>query len=156
MISLIVAHDEKRGIGYEGWMPWNLPEDLQCFKRLTLHHKIVMGRTTFTSLKKPLPDRFTYVVTNNRQYNVQHPDVCVIHDFHDLLKEYQKKEEVLMICGGASIYEQALPYVDEMWVSLVDGIYDADTYFPFYDVDAFNVESKDRKDGFTLIHYIRK
>ena len=156
MISLVVAHDEKRGIGYKGWMPWNLPEDLQCFKHLTLHHKIVMGRTTFASLKKPLSERFTYVVTKNKQYDVQHPDVCVIHDLQALLEEYSKKEEVIMVCGGASIYEQALPYVNEMWISLVDGIHEADTYFPPYCVDEFTIQSQERKGGFTLIHYVRK
>lgn len=156
MISLVVAHDEQRAIGYNGWMPWNLPEDLKCFKQITLHQKIVMGRVTFSSLKKPLADRFTYVVTKKKDYVVPYDNVCVVEDFIALLEEYKKKKEILFVCGGALIYEQALPYVDEMWISLVDGKHPADTYFPAYNKEEFNIESKQKKDGFTLLHYVRK
>ena len=155
MISLIVAHDEKLCIGKDGWMPWQLKEDLKQFKEKTLHQHIVMGRTTFEALKKPLPQRTTYVITHQPlHYEAEH--VHVINDFKGLLKKYQQCEEVLMICGGAKIYQAALPYVDEMWISLVPGDYAGDTYFPAYDVNEFIVVSKEQFDGFLLIHYRRK
>lgn len=156
MISLVVAHDEYLAIGNEGWMPWNLPEDLRHFRKVTLHSSIVMGRTTFDVMKKPLPKRHTYVITNNKEYHFNHEDVTITHDFIALLQSFQHRDETLYICGGAKIYTQALSYVDEMWISLVDGKHKADTFFPTYDLDDFIVMSKERKQGFTIIHYIRK
>ena len=156
MISLVVAHGDNLVIGKDGWMPWNLPEDLKTFRKITIHHPIVMGRTTFDAMKKPLPKRHTYVVTNNKDYRFDHQDVTIINDFDALLNEYKNKDEVLYICGGAKIYSYALPYVDEMWISLVDEHYEGDTYFPEYDKDDFIIETMQKKDGFTLIHYRRK
>lgn len=155
MISLIVAHDEKLCIGRDGWMPWDLKEDLKQFRARTLNQRIVMGRTTFEALKKPLPKRYTYVITHQPlQYDFE--NVEVINDFNALMKAYQNKDEPLIICGGAKIYQTALPYVDEMWISLVEGCYDGDTYFPAYDINEFMVVSKEQFDGFLLIHYRRK
>ena len=78
MISLIVAHDEKLCIGKDGWMPWQLKEDLKRFKEKTLHQHIVMGRTTFEALKKPLPQRTTYVITHQPlHYEAEHVHVDV-------------------------------------------------------------------------------
>lgn len=156
MISLVVAHDPNIAIGKNGWMPWCLPEDLKHFRAVTLHHHIVMGRTTFDAMKKPLPKRHTYVVTRNENYHFDHEDVSIVHDLEDLLKTYKHSEETLIICGGAKIYTQALPFVDEMWISLVDQSYEADTWFPSYDPEDFIIESKERKEGFTIVHYIKK
>lgn len=155
MISLIVAHDENRCIGKDGWMPWDLKEDLKQFRTRTLNQHIVMGRTTFEALKKPLPKRYTYVITHQAlRYDFE--NVEVINDFNALMKAYQSKAEPLIICGGAKIYQTALPYVDEMWISLVEGTHEGDTYFPNYDVNEFIVVSKEQFDGFLLIHYRRK
>ena len=156
MISLVVAHDEALGIGKDGWMPWHIPEDLKHFKKVTLHHHIVMGRTTFEGMKKPLPNRHTFVITNQKDYKVNSDLVTVVNDFDALLEKYKNSEDVLFITGGAKIYAHALPYVSEMWISLVDGIYEADTYFPNYENEGFMIKTKERKDGFTIIHYIKK
>ena len=156
MISIVVAHGHNLVIGKDGWMPWHLPEDLKCFKKITLHHDIVMGRTTFEAMKKPLPYRHTYLVTTQKNYQYQHEDVTVIHDFKQLLESYQNNNNILYICGGAQIYHFALPYVDEMWISLVDQHYDGDTFFPPYSLDDFIVKTKERKAGFVLIQYVRK
>lgn len=156
MISLIVAHDEQLAIGKDGWMPWNLPKDLAHFKRVTLNHSILMGKVTFEAMKKPLPKRHTYVATGNSEYHFPHEHVTIIHDLHAFLKEWKNKEECLYVCGGAKIYEQALPYVDEMWISLVYGVHEADTYFPNYERDDFTVVSKEAMEDFMIIHYRRK
>ena len=156
MISLVVAHGDNYVIGKNGWMPWNLPDDLKCFKKITLDHKIVMGRTTFEGMKKPLPRRHTFVITKDKNYKYEHDNVTVIHDFESLLKEYKDKDEILYICGGAQIYKFALDYVDEMWISLVDEHYDGDTFFPSYDKNQFIIKTMEKKKGFILIHYIRK
>lgn len=156
MIALIVAHDEHYAIGKDGWMPWNLPEDLKHFKKITLDHDILMGRTTFEAMKKPLPERHTYVATTNPQYSFDHEDVSIVHDLPAFLQAWQEKEETLYICGGAHIYAQCLPYASELWISLVEGSHEADTFFPHYDVTDYQVITKEAKPGFTIIHYRRK
>lgn len=156
MISLIVAHGDNLVIGKEGWMPWHLPDDLKMFKEKTLNHTIVMGRTTFEVMKKPLPKRKTIVVTNNKNYKFDHDDVKICHDLQSLLEEYKNKEEILFICGGAKLYTSVLSQVDDMWISLVDQHYEGDTFFPSYEKESFIVETKQKRNGFTLIHYVRK
>ena len=155
MISLIVAHDESRCIGKEDWMPWNLPEDLKHFKALTLNKKILMGRKTFEGIKKPLPNRFTYVLTRHVQ-DYGYDNVAIVNNVKTLMEEYAKSEDILYVCGGAQIYDTCLPYVKEMWISLVDGVHEGDTFFPEYDLDEWIVVSKERKVGFTIIHYKRR
>lgn len=156
MIHLIVAHGDNRVIGKDGWMPWHLPEDLKVFKEKTLNHDIVMGRTTFEVMKKPLPKRHTYVVTNNKEYSYDHESVTIVNDFDALLASYKESDKDVYICGGAQIYAYALPYVDDMWISLVDEHFEGDTFFPSYSLDDFIIETKEKKKGFTLIHYLRK
>lgn len=156
MISLVVAMGDNHVIGKDGWMPWNLPEDLKTFRAITLHHAIVMGRNTFETMGKPLPKRHTYVVTNNKGFHYHHDNVQIINDFDALLNHYKHSEEILYVCGGAKIYTYALPYVDEMWISLVDEHYEGDTFFPIFDKGQFIVETKEKKAGFTLIHYVKK
>lgn len=156
MISLVVAHDEQYAIGNENWMPWNLPEDLKHFKKTTLHGNILMGRTTFEAMKKPLPKRHTYVVTHNAEYAYAHEDVSIVHDLMEIIKQFKEKKETLFICGGAKIYTQALPYVDEMWISLVEGKHKADTFFPMYNPADFILKTKESKTGFTILHYVKK
>lgn len=156
MISLIVAHGDNFVIGKDGWMPWNLPDDLKHFKNTTLNQNIVMGRTTFECMKKPLPKRHTYVITRDKEYHYEHKNVTICHDLINLIHEYKNSDKTLYICGGAQIYTLALPYVDEMWISLVDEHYEGDTFFPDYSKENFIMETKEKRNGFTLIHYKRK
>ncbi|MDH6366328.1 MULTISPECIES: dihydrofolate reductase [Breznakia] len=156
MVSLVVAMGDNRVIGKDGWMPWNLPEDLKVFRSITLDHNIVMGRTTFDSMKKPLPRRHTYVVTRNTEYTYDHEAVTITHDLKALLETFKNNEDVIYVAGGAQIYTEALPYVDEMWISLVDEHYEGDTFFPAFDPNDFIVVTKEKKEGFTLIHYRKK
>ncbi|MFV0382207.1 MAG: dihydrofolate reductase [Breznakia sp.] len=156
MIILVAAIGDNFVIGKNGWMPWKLPEDLKTFKKITLHQDIVMGRTTFEAMPQPLPQRFTYVITNNREYLTDYANVKVIHDFDVLLQSYKTKGKDLYICGGAKIYEYALPYADEMWISLVDEHYEGDTFFPRFNKANFTSVSDEQKKGFRLLHYQRK
>ncbi len=156
MISLAVAHGDNLVIGKDGWMPWHLPEDLKTFRQTTLHHAMAMGRTTFEVMKKPLPKRHTYVITSDPNYEYEHENVSIINDFDALLAQYKNSDETLFICGGAKIYTYALPYVDEMWISLVDEHFEGDTFFPEYDVNDFILVTEEKKEGFTLLHYLRK
>ena len=156
MISLIVAHDEQRGIGKDGWMPWHLPQDLAHFKRVTEHHAILMGRTTFAAMKKPLPNRFTYVATRQHDVHYDYEQVAVVYDLNSFLKEWQEKDEILYICGGAQIYTQAMPYVEEMWITKVNGVFPADTHFPAYNVMDYHLEMADSYPEFTICLYVKQ
>ena len=154
MFSLIVAHDENFAIGYKGKIPWHLKEDLKEFKKHTIGKRILMGRVTFESIGKPLPDRHTIVVSSIVKEDSE--NVSYINDLHNFLKENKDSEEEIMICGGAHIYEECLPYCKKMYISLVSGKHLADTYFPKYDVSDYEILSKKTFEGFVLIEYLKK
>ncbi len=150
MLSLIVAFDENHGIGYDGWMPWHLPEDLKQFKQRTLNHKIVMGKSTFLAIGKALPNRTTYVVTHDNKFREKFSTVEVIHDLPTFLRDHEFMSEEIFICGGASIYAQALPYCSQLIISEVKGVFPADTHFPMIDLTHFEEVENQEFSGFTL------
>lgn len=154
MFKIIVAFDENKVIGYQGWMPWDLPEDLLHFKKVTDGHKLLMGSTTFKGLKKPLPNRTTYVLSSNKIEESE--NVKWVEDLDSFIKKYQDSEEVVFVCGGASVYKQLLPYTKEMIISEVFGKHQSDTYFPDFDQDDFNVKLSKTYDKFKVYNYTRK
>lgn len=152
MISLIVAYARNQVIGKEGVMPWHLPADLRLVKELTTGKTIVMGRKTFESLGRPLPNRRNVVLTRNRDFQ---PDgVDVVHT----------KEEVLalgdvIIFGGADIYKQFLDVVDRLYITKIDLEVEGDTFFPEWDREAFTVVDKregivDEKNKYPHTFYV--
>ena len=132
MIALIVAMDRNRVIGYHNDMPWHLPNDLAHFKKTTTGHTILMGRRTFDSIGRPLPNRKNVVLTRSK--DLQLPDgVQVIHDLQFVLDwKTNYPNEKLFIIGGAHLYEQTLPYVDRMYITKIDAAFPGDTYFPAF------------------------
>ncbi|MFS0554837.1 dihydrofolate reductase [Brevibacillus sp. 179-C9.3 HS] len=135
MISLIVAYARNQVIGKDGDMPWHLPADLKNVKELTTGKTIVMGRKTFESIGKPLPNRRNVVLTRSLDF---HPEgVEVVHT----------KDEVLamgdvIIFGGAEIYRQFLDVVDRLYITEIDLETDGDTFFPAWDRDAYTLVDK--------------
>ena len=132
MISIIVATNDDLLIGKKdssNGMPWHNKEDLQHFKKTTLHQTILMGKTTYMAIGRPLPHRKTIVVTRGE---LDDERVEVRHDLVETIQEYKNKKEDLFICGGASIYKQALPYVDELIISRIPGKHEGETYFPSF------------------------
>ena len=154
MLSIIVAFDEKLGIGKNGWMPWDLPEDLRLFKERTLNHPIIMGSTTFLGLPKPLKNRHTFVI--NKDALLQHPDVTYVKDLIEFCQKVKDEEVEYFVCGGASIYQQTLPYCQKMYISHVHGVFPADTYFPEFSLTDWEVISSVEYQDFTLKEYKRK
>lgn len=154
MLSIIVAFDEGNGIGKDGWMPWDLPEDLRLFKERTYGHELVMGATTFLGLKGPLKNRHTYVI--NEEPLSEYDNVTYITDLFGFLEEAKKSEREYFVCGGASIYAQALPYCDKMYISHVKGEYPADTYFPDINYDEWKVIDDVDYGNFILKEYQRR
>ncbi|GED57541.1 dihydrofolate reductase [Brevibacillus formosus] len=135
MISLIVAYARNQVIGKDGDMPWHLPADLKNVKELTTGKTIVMGRKTFESIGKPLPNRKNVVLTRSQDF---HPEgVDVVHT----------KEEVLamgdvIIFGGSEIYRQFLDVVDRLYITEIDLETEGDTFFPAWDRDAYTLVDK--------------
>ena len=135
MISLIVAYAKGQVIGKDGDMPWQLPADLKNVKELTTGKTIVMGRKTFESIGKPLPNRRNVVLTRSRDF---HPEgVDVVHT----------KEEVMalgdvIIFGGAEIYRQFLDVVDRLYITEIDLETEGDTFFPEWDREAYTMVDK--------------
>ncbi|UIO41224.1 dihydrofolate reductase [Brevibacillus brevis] len=135
MISLIVAYARNQVIGKDGDMPWHLPADLKNVKELTTGKTIVMGRKTFESIGKPLPNRRNVVLTRSQDF---HPEgVDVVHT----------KEEVLsmgdvIIFGGSEIYRQFLDVVDRLYITEIDLETEGDTFFPAWDRDAYTLVDK--------------
>jgi len=128
-ISLIWAMDKNRLIGKDNQMPWHLPAELAYFRKVTTGHPVLMGRRTYESIGKPLPNRTNVILTRNEEYK---PEGCiVIHSIEEALERFGG--QLLFIIGGAQIYRQFLPYAEKLYVTLIDHEFAGDEYFPELD-----------------------
>ena len=125
-LTLIVATDRQRGIGINNTLPWRLPEDLAYFKRTTSGHPIIMGRKTFDSIGRPLPNRRNIVVTRNA--NGAHEGVETAPSLNAAASTAGDAEA--FVIGGAQIYTEALPHADRLIVTEIGKTFDCDTFFP--------------------------
>jgi len=130
MISLIVAHDKNRVIGYENKMPWHLPGDLQYFKEMTMGKPIIMGRKTFESIGRPLPGRRNIVISRNERYNAD--GIEVVSSLDEAL-QLTKDDVEVMIIGGEQIFRIALPLAQRLYITEIHNEFKGDTYFPEYE-----------------------
>ncbi len=128
-LTLVAAMAKNRGIGIGGKMPWHLPAELAHFKRLTLNHSVLMGRRTYESIGRPLPQRQNIVLTNNPYLRLPG---CEIATSLEYALQIAHTDEVMVI-GGGMLYRQALPHADRMVLTLVDCDIEADTFFPAWD-----------------------
>jgi dihydrofolate reductase len=132
-LSLIVAHDLNRVIGNEGKIPWYIPEDLKFFKQVTLGHVLIMGRKTYESLPiQPLPKRKTIIITRNKEYKVDHPDVRVVTSIEKaiMVAKLMSEKDEIFVAGGQEIYTLALPYATKAYVTVVEEHHTGDSFFP--------------------------
>lgn len=138
-ISAIVSIGRNRVIGRQDKLVWPIPEDLKRFKRLTMGHPVIMGRKTFESilqaLGKSLPGRTNVVITrSSTPLETNDPNVIIAHSLEEAVqKAGEVDQEELFIGGGAQIYEQALPIIDRLYLTLIDDEKPGDTYFPAYE-----------------------
>lgn len=136
----------RRALGLNGKLLWHLPEDLKRFKTLTLGHPVIMGRKTFESvvsyIGKPLPGRTNIVVTRNA--NFTYPGITVMSSLDEALAyAHTLDTEEVHIGGGADIYAQALPFVDRLYLTLIEDEPEADTFFPPYESEFTNILSRE-------------
>lgn len=156
MFSLIVAHDKDFAIGNKGQIPWHLKEDFKQFKEKTVGKRILMGKVTFDGIGKPLPDRHTVVACFKGEEGENTENVTYITDLYKFLEDNKDSDEEIMVCGGMGIYKIALPYCKKLYISLVDGKHEADAFFPYYDVNDYDILKTNNYDGFTLIEYQKR
>jgi dihydrofolate reductase len=129
ILSAIVAMAENRVIGNGNKMPWHLPADLKHFKAVTNGHPVLMGRKTFESIGKPLPNRTNMIITRDRQYSAQ--DCLVINDIAAALSMAQELDQnEVFVIGGAEIYKQLLPKVQRLYLTKIHHKFTGDAYFP--------------------------
>jgi len=132
LVSIIVSVGPKLEIGKDNKLLWQIPEDLKNFKKITEGHPVIMGQNTYFSIGKALPKRKNIVVTKDDKLKLNDADISYsIPEAIELAKEYDKDE--IFIIGGASIYAQTINLADRLYVTLVAGEYEADTFFPEYD-----------------------
>ena len=153
MISLIVAHDENRVIGYENDMPWHLPGDLQYFKKTTMGKPVIMGRNTFESIGKPLPGRRNIIITRNASYVAEGAEI--VSSLEEAIALVKDVEEI-MIIGGQQIFDLALPLADRLYITHIHHAFKGDTYFPAYDefTQVHCAEKIDSSHGYTFQYCI--
>ena len=129
-LSIVVAMDENRLIGKDNKLPWHLPADLAYFKKITTGKSIVMGRKTYDSIGRPLPNRRNIVISRNSKTLITG---CEVLTSIDEVLSTTKDEDEVMIIGGASLCEQLLPQVSRLYITKIEGKFDGDVYFPEYD-----------------------
>ena len=139
-LILIAAVARNGGIGKDNALLWRLPEDLKFFKRTTLGCPVIMGRKTFESIGRPLPGRRNIVVTRNTAW--QHDGVDVAHTLEEA-RALAASEPRVFVIGGGELYAQALPVADELILTEVESDFEADTFFPSYDLTAFTEVSRE-------------
>ena len=126
-ISLVVAASKNNVIGRNGGLPWHLPDDLRHFKRLTTGKPVVMGRRTFESIGRPLPDRRNIVMTRDPDYAAEGCNaVSSVDEALDLVADADE----VMVIGGGQVYRDFLPSADRLYLTRVQAEVDGDTYFP--------------------------
>ena len=130
-ISIIAAIGKNRELGKDNKMLWHIPEDMLNFKNLTMGHPVIMGRKTFESIGKPLEGRTNIVITKNKNYKPE--GVLVVHSLEGAISLAESKDpHEAFVIGGGNIYYQALSHADRLYLTVVDGTFDADTFFPDY------------------------
>ncbi|MCX8957526.1 type 3 dihydrofolate reductase [Erwinia psidii] len=143
MISLIVAMAADRVIGMENAMPWHLPADLAWFKRNTLNKPVIMGRRTFESIGRPLPERLNIVISSQ---SGEDAGVIWVTSVDEALRAAGDVEEIMVI-GGGRVYEQLLPKANRLYLTHIDAEVEGDTAFPDYEPDEWQSVFSEFRDA---------
>ncbi len=144
IVSLIVAMDKERGIGRRGRLPWRLGYDLKRFKRLTMGHHLIMGRTTFESIGRPLPGRSIIVLTRRPDFRAQGVEVAGSVDQALGMAERAGDEEAF-IGGGEEIYRQTMGVAGRLYLTLLEQEFEGDTFFPEFEWGEWRVVFEEQR-----------
>ena len=161
LITLIAALAHNRVIGKDGGLPWSLPDDLQHFKKLTLHKPVVMGHATAKSLRGPLPKRTNLVLSHGV---VSLPGFTQVHAKEEAIAHAEREQaSELCVIGGAQIYTLFMPIATRLELTHVEGDVNGDTLFPYFDMNEWECENEVRHEAddrhafaFRMASYVRK
>ena len=159
-ITLVAAIASNNVIGKENSLPWNIPEDLKRFKQMTSGHTILMGRKTFDSIGRPLPNRQNIVMTRDK--NFEQEGIKVINDFDEALELIKESNEDVFVIGGSKIYELFEPVANSLAITRILKDFEGDAFFPDINWDLWQIEKEenffDEKSNIEckLIEYSKK
>lgn len=161
MLTLIAAASENNALGKDNDLVWHLPDDFKRFKALTSGHYIIMGRKTFESFPKPLPNRTHVIITRQSDYEV--PEGCIVVNSLSKAIEVCPENEEVFIIGGGQIYKQSIEIADKIELTRVHTTVEADAFFPEIDEDIWEViqseyHPKDEKHkyDFTYLTFVKR
>lgn len=161
-ITLIAAASKNNALGKDNDLLWHLPDDFKRFKKLTTGHKIIMGRKTFESFPKPLPNRTHIVITRDKDYTIDFEECIVVHSIEAALKLVEN-DEISYVIGGGEIYRQSEKFANKIELTRVHKAFDADTFFPEIDLndwelieEEYHQRDEKHKYDFTYLTYVRK
>jgi dihydrofolate reductase len=150
VFKAIAAMSENRVIGCRNRIPWHLPEDFKWFKRMTIGNVVVMGRKTFESIGRPLPDRTVVVLSRSGFF---HPGVRTIRGLDEIDPVRESRD--VFICGGGQLYREALPRCADLYLTRVKRVVEGDTFFPSFEGQFEFVERVHEGPEFEILHYVR-
>jgi len=160
MITMIAAAGENNALGKDGDLVWHLPDDFKRFKKLTTGHHIIMGRKTWESFPRPLPNRTHIVITRDKNYTAS--QAIIVHNMKDAL-DLCKDDPHIFIIGGGEIYNLGLDYATHIELTRVHGDFEADAFFPAIDKEiwelnesAFHPSDEKHKYSFTYETYKKR
>ncbi|MCP3906118.1 MAG: dihydrofolate reductase [Planctomycetes bacterium] len=151
-ICIIAAMSENRVIGRDGGIPWHLPEDLRRFRRLTTGHTVIMGRRTYESIGRPLPERRCIVLSRHPDFDAGGAEI--VRSFDEAL-DAAAEDEAVFIAGGAEVYAMALPFADRMELTIVHAQVEGDTVFPDVDLDQWRLTAEQRHESEAMSYTFR-
>lgn len=156
MIGLIVAYSKNRVIGNKGQIPWRIKGEQKRFRELTTGNVVIMGRRSYEEIGRPLPNRYTIVVSNTQKFEAE--NCTTVGSLEEAIRIADKSKNIY-ISGGAGLYKEAIDIVDKMFITEIDAIVEGDTYFPEFDESCFEKEIECHVDGdmpYDYVTYTRK
>ena len=157
VVTIIAAISENGVLGRDNKLIWHLPEDLKRFKQLTSGHAIIMGRKTFESLPKALPNRHNIVISKNKNFSAEGITVC--HSLKEALEACRGDSQPFII-GGGQIYQQALELADRIELTKIHKSFDGDVFFPEIDSQLWLLENENQLENshfkYSYLTYIKK
>ena len=143
MLSIIVAKAKNNIIGKDNALIWHLPEDLKRFKKLTTNHTIIMGRKTFESLGRVLPNRYHIILCNDAQMQIDNENVEILDDI-SMLDKYINDNKEHFVIGGATMYRLLMPYCQKMYITEINQEFEGDVSFPEINMNEWKITQREQ------------
>lgn len=143
-LSIIVAIAENNAIGKENKLLWSMPEDMKHFREITSGHPVIMGRKTFESIGRLLPNRRNVIITREQNYKIENAEIK--HSLEEAFDLFKDKNDEVFIIGGAEIYKQALPYADKLYITKIEQNFEGDAFFPEIDEKIWQETSREEHE----------